>query len=225
MAKDTSTTDHSDPATVCTVLIDRVRNAVKALVERAEAEWAVWEEKNRDVPLAEVRFAPDAATWAAEKAAVDAFEAVQEERDTMVAIEVQLKGLNYDDAQAVNPPWPRGPQNLPRAYASRFRGQFGFTPQFLDSMRELEQALLKARKWLKAKKRSKRKRKDDDYVWLNATGAARYIGTTSKSITTWIREGTLRSHEENGTKYKFLKSELDAQKAAFKPRKSRKTGD
>ena len=100
MAKDTSTTDHSDPATVCTVLIDRVRNAVKALVERAEAEWAVWEEKNRDVPLAEVRFAPDAATWAAEKAAVDAFEAVQEERDFMRAV---VAGLADIEAGRVAP--------------------------------------------------------------------------------------------------------------------------
>ena len=100
----------------------------------------------------------------------------------------------------------------------------GLVAELLDPLRQLEQALLKARKWLKEQKRFRRRRKDDACVWLNATEAARYIGTTPKSITTWIRLGTLQSDEMNGTKYKFLKSELDAKKAAFKPRKSRKTG-
>jgi len=61
----------------------------------------------------------------------------------------------------------------------------------------------------------------EDYVWLNATEAATYVGRCSKTIANWIREGTLRSFGQSGAQYQFLKSELDAKKSARKSRKPR----
>ncbi len=99
-------------------------------------------------------------------------------------------------------------------------------PGLLENLGEFKEVLVKARTWLKARKRRKRKPKDDAYVSLNATEAARFINTTAKTITTWIGEGTLHTYGRKiGTKYNFLQSELEAKKAAFKPRKSRKTDD
>ncbi len=60
-----------------------------------------------------------------------------------------------------------------------------------------------------------------DYVWLDATEAATYVGRCAKTITNWIRGGTLHSYGQRGKRYRFLKSELEAKKAARKPRKPR----
>jgi hypothetical protein len=53
------------------------------------------------------------------------------------------------------------------------------------------------------------------YIWFNAKDAAKYVGVkTPKTITNWIREGTIRTFGNTGTRYKFLISELDAKRRA-----------
>lgn len=152
----------------------------------------------------------------------------QEEADMMAATVNYLKYIGYPHAMEI---WPAGVDRAlwrhqkPNQIFDAGKLVGGYSVELACWLRQLEQALLKARKWLKAQKQSKRKRKDEAYVWLNATETARYIGTTSKTITTWIRSGTLQVYEENGTKYRLLRSELDAKKTAFRPRNSRKTAN
>jgi hypothetical protein len=65
------------------------------------------------------------------------------------------------------------------------------------------------------------------YVWMNASEAGRYIGgsgkgPSDKTVRQWIRDGLLQSHGEDGIKYRFRQAELDAKKAAWRPRKAGK---
>ena len=62
---------------------------------------------------------------------------------------------------------------------------------------------------------------ESDYVWLSTAEAGTYVGRCSRTITNWILEGTLHSYGQRGKQYRFLKSELEAKKAARKPRKPR----
>ena len=55
---------------------------------------------------------------------------------------------------------------------------------------------------------------DAGFVWLTATEAATYIGVTPRTVTNWLREGTLTTHDERGTRHKFSRAELDIKKAA-----------
>ena len=60
---------------------------------------------------------------------------------------------------------------------------------------------------------------DEDIVVMGATEAGRYVGVVSKTITNWIREGSLKSAGKIGTKYKLSRAELDIKKEA-RPKKS-----
>jgi hypothetical protein len=212
--------------------VDRVHGLVKALRERAEASI----EKAEDGP-------PGSWVWRKATAPQDsrcqfaeAYDAFVDGLDTMKAARNDLENQGYEDCDfvfldAAGKEYfhAAGIQacyvSLVKARHTYLSGSPGGVAHLLDSIRPLEQALLKARKWLKTQKRSKRKCKDDAYVWFNSTEAGCYIGPSSKTITTWIRLGTLQFYGKNGTKYKFLKSELDTKKATYKPRKPRKTGD
>jgi hypothetical protein len=151
----------------------------------------------------------------------DAYDAFIRSAPTLGRIEGRLRQMGYPDPEAVN----RSGLDKPQPPYCFGKPAGGYKSMLLDWLRQLEGDLLKARKWCKAQKQPKRKREDDPYVWLNASGAARYVGTTSKTITTWIRQGKLNFRGQDGTSYEFLQTELDTKKAAFKPRKSRKAAD
>jgi excisionase family DNA binding protein len=58
------------------------------------------------------------------------------------------------------------------------------------------------------------------YVWMNASEAARFIGTTDKTIREWIADHKLAIYGENGNSYKFRQDELDVKKASWRPRRA-----
>jgi excisionase family DNA binding protein len=63
------------------------------------------------------------------------------------------------------------------------------------------------------------------YVWMNASEAARYFGTTDKTIREWIVDHKLTTYGEDGNSYKFQLKELEAKKAVWCPRRGSKAGD
>ena len=134
------------------VLIDRVCKAVKAFIDAAEAEWekaqAEWAKVGPEWPTGQAEYAKAQAEWAEKteataKAAVDAFGALLAQRRRTATIEGELNLLDYDDAETVNPEWLS--ESGGDARVGLKRGQFGFNPIFVDLVRQIEQALLKAR--------------------------------------------------------------------------------
>jgi excisionase family DNA binding protein len=206
--------------------IDRVLNAIKEMVAAAKVVGPIGE--GQIVPgIYEEGSVGPLKTFYAKCIDLD------NQKSSMEALKVYLEDQNYKDDsfcfKDLKGPTFLGVQGLMALYSALVTISPAlvrpYNQNWFGEADRLRQALLKARKWLKAQKQSKRKRKDDVYVWLNATEAGRYLGTSSKTITTWIREKTLQTYDENGTRYKFLKAELDAKKATYKPRTSRKTGD
>jgi hypothetical protein len=152
--------------------IDRVLDVVKALRESAEARI----EKAAEQPSLGVSW-----VWRAIKDHrqfvnvldnfADAYDNFQEERDTMATVTVDLKRYDYKDpdfsfidAAGKKHLHAAGIRDLHLELCSaRGKSVFDETPDGLatkvDHLRNLEQALLKAQKWLKAQKQPKRKRK------------------------------------------------------------------